>query len=444
MYYILVSAPEHGDLKLSGTTAALGAGARFSQLSNIVYQHDGSENHQDSFTFRVGTALRDANDRLDDVVDQSAVKTFTIDVNPVNDAPNVKYEASTTLRATEGTPFTLDLDTIFEDAEGDAITYGLITFGLGVSSWLTLTGSILSGTPQEADVTPDTGTTFTIKATDSLGAEVSTTFTLIVDDVNVAPTASNTTTTGAVTEDGTATASGSVTLADGDAADTVASLDVRFTAGADPAAPTSTSPSLDAPASGDPDASTTIAGAYGTFTVSRDAAGQVTWSYRQDDTIAAVQALGAGETLTDTLKLIAFDDENPTPAASNVETITVTINGANDAPTATASPAPAGGHQVTEDGNTEATGTITLADDDDDTVTSLGVAVYGDRLDPTSSSSSVDADGSTTIDGAYGRFTISRDAAGQVTWSYSQDDSNATVNALGAGETLTDTLKSGL
>ena len=103
---------------------------------------------------------------------------------------------------------------------------------------------------------------------------------------------------------------------------------------------------------------------------------------------------------------------------TDVQIFNITITPVNDAPTATASPAPAGGHQVTEDGNTEATGTVTLADDDaDDTQANLGVRFTAGAtpLDPTSSSSSVDADGSTTIDGAYGRFTISRDAAGQVT-----------------------------
>ena len=145
------------------------------------------------------------------------------------------------------------------------------------------------------------------------------------------------------------------------------------------------------------------------------------------------------------MKLAAYDGTS----LSNIQTITVTINGANDAPTVAVSSGSSASGDVTEDNATPATGTITLADvDGDDTQANLGVRFTAGTIDgtntladPDSSSSSVNADASTTIAGTYGTFTVSRNAAGEVTWSYAQDDSNATVNALDLGDTITDSLK---
>ena len=66
-----------------------------------------------------------------------------------------------------------------------------------------------------------------------------------------------------------------------------------------------------------------LVGDYGTFTF--NAIGE--WSYTLDDQNRDVDALGGGETLTDTLSVTSFD-------GSASETITVTINGANDGPDA--------------------------------------------------------------------------------------------------------------
>ena len=61
------------------------------------------------------------------------------------------------------------------------------------------------------------------------------------------------------------------------------------------------------------------AGSFGTFTL--DAAGA--WTYALNNAAPAVQALGAGQTLTETFSVAALD--------GTTSSVTVTINGSNDA-----------------------------------------------------------------------------------------------------------------
>ncbi len=69
-------------------------------------------------------------------------------------------------------------------------------------------------------------------------------------------------------------------------------------------------------------------GSYGSFTFTRTPDGGVSWTYALDDTNSTVNALDVGETATDSVWVRVEDDAN-----STVEQITVTIAGANDAPT---------------------------------------------------------------------------------------------------------------
>ncbi len=71
-------------------------------------------------------------------------------------------------------------------------------------------------------------------------------------------------------------------------------------------------------------------GSYGSFTFTRTPDGGVSWTYALDDTNSTVNALDVGETATDSVWVRVEDDAN-----STVEQITVTIAGANDAPTLT-------------------------------------------------------------------------------------------------------------
>jgi VCBS repeat-containing protein len=176
---------------------------------------------------------------------------------------------------------------------------------------------------------------------------------------------------GAVTEDDPAVASGLLTIADPDAGE--AAL-VPIAAG-------------------------TVGGhGHGTYEVL--AGGR--WTYTLDNGDAAVQGLGAGATLTDTIMVASADG-----SASHV--ITVTIHGANDS-------AAIGGTDagtVAEDGALAASGLLTIADAD---VGESAFEAFAARA------------------GAYGAFSLSAEGA----WTYGLDNANAAVQALHDGETLTD------
>ena len=134
------------------------------------------------------------------------------------------------------------------------------------------------------------------------------------------------------------------------------------------------------------------------------------WTYTLDNANSAVQALNAGGTLTDSFTVTTID--------GTAQVVTITITGSNDA--AVISGTTTG--SVTEAGSATPgtpTATGTLIDTDVDNPFNTFTAVSS----PTPSAS------------GYGSFTMT--AAG--VWTYTLDNANSVVEALGAGETLTDT-----
>lgn len=181
---------------------------------------------------------------------------------------------------------------------------------------------------------------------------------------------------GAVSEDNTLTASGKLTISDVD------STQAGFIA------------------------QNNLAATHGCFTLS--ASGD--WTYALDNSNAAVQALKTGESLTDTVTINSIDGTQ--------HTIAVTINGSNDGAiiagvdTATA----------TEDanviaGNIEACGQLTISDPD------AGQSHFTAQTDVAGSS-------------GYGQFSLNSTGA----WTYSADNTQAAIQQLKAGDSLTDTL----
>ncbi len=147
-----------------------------------------------------------------------------------------------------------------------------------------------------------------------------------------------------------------------------------------------------------------VNGTYGSITI--DTAGN--WSYAADNTQAAIQQLGAGDSITDTISVATEDGTS--------HDIVITINGANDTPVI-------GGvdtGSVTEDvdpdsdGLLETSGTMTISDTE----------------------SGEDQFTSATIVGTYGSLII--DNAGN--WSYAADSTQAAIQQLGAGDSITDTI----
>ncbi|WP_422139257.1 VCBS domain-containing protein [Endozoicomonas sp. ALC020] len=144
----------------------------------------------------------------------------------------------------------------------------------------------------------------------------------------------------------------------------------------------------------------TITGTYGSLTID----GSGTWSYSASNNHADIQALGNGDTLTETLTVRTLD--------GTTRNIVITINGTNDVAVITGDDS----GSVTEDvGNTLMTsGTLSIADVDG------GEASFTPE----------------TITGTYGSLTID----GSGTWSYSASNNHADIQALGNGDTLTETL----
>ncbi|PMP07468.1 hypothetical protein BCS94_09420, partial [Vibrio breoganii] len=131
--------------------------------------------------------------------------------------------------------------------------------------------------------------TVTYDVVDSHGAKVTTTATFTVDKV-ADPAVIGGTVTGTATEDGSATASGTLTITDADSGED------HFAAGIVP-------------------------GTYGSLDLKSD--GQ--WTYTLDNANQNVQQLGAGVPVTDTITVQSAD--------GTTQDITVTITGTNDAPT---------------------------------------------------------------------------------------------------------------
>ena len=154
---------------------------------------------------------------------------------------------------------------------------------------------------------------------------------------------------------------------------------------------------------------TASANGYGSYTLT--AAG--VWTYTLDNSNAAVQALNAGQTLTDSFTVTTVD--------GTAQLVTITINGANDAAVitgaASGSVTEAGGVANGTPGTPTATGNLNSTDVDNPNDAWTAVAT------------------ATASANGYGTYTLT--AAG--VWTYTLDNSNAAVQALNVGGTLTDT-----
>ena len=161
----------------------------------------------------------------------------------------------------------------------------------------------------------------------------------------------------------------------------------------------------------------TIAGSNGgTFTLNAD--GSYTFNPGSD-----FQDLPVGGSDTTSVNYTITDGNGGFASA----TLTITVNGVNDLPTATDNT-----NSVTEDGPLTGTGNI-ITDDDGFGIDS---DPDGDTLTVTLiDSTSIASSGNTSITGDYGTLTI--DANGN--YIYSLDNSNPAVQALDNGDTLLDT-----
>ena len=356
--YTVTVVPSNGQLEVTTNPGIAITSFTQSQVNAgwVVYVHDGSNTTTDSFTFSIDDGQGNA------VTGQ----TFNLTITPTNDTPTTTGIANVTV--TEDAPdMVIDLFAAFADAEdADAALTYTVTNNTNPALFTSTAIDGAAGT-LTLDYAPSANGTadITVRATDTGGLWVETTFTVTVNAVNDAPV-------GLVTID-------NITPAVGDtltASNTLADADGL-------SGPISYQWYLDGVALG---------GATGnTYTVvPADVGGVITVvaSYTDDQ--------GTFESVSSA----------PTAAVTNVNNAPVIGGGSAGA--------------VTED-----------VDPDSDGLLEVGGVLS--ISDPDAGESNFQAG---TVVGSYGSLTI--DAAG--TWNYAADNTQAAIQRLNAGESVTDVL----
>lgn len=235
-----------------------------------------------------------------DTSDAEVEQTFTITVTGANDGATITGSATAALTEdgqieAHGSLSVDDPDmsqaTFHDVADGDLVgTYGQFTFDAGTGAWTYLldnTGVQVQGLGAGEEVTD----TLTVTSVDGTATE---TITVTITGTNDVAEIDGTN-TATVSEDATEPVGGTLVLSDADDGEAVYAEPALFD----------------------------LVGNWGTFAF--DAA-QGIWSYTVDTASAAVQGLTDGDERTDTLTVVSQDGTASAP-------ITVTITGANDAPT---------------------------------------------------------------------------------------------------------------
>ena len=177
---------------------------------------------------------------------------------------------------------------------------------------------------------------------------------------------------------------------------------------------------------------TVITGQYGTLTISADGS----WTYAVNNSDPAVDAL---RTTADTLEdVFVYTVKNGQTGAGgdllDSDTLTVTIQGANDNPVATndaATAIEAGGFNNVVAGYNPSGNVLSNDADVDDPASALAVTAI--RVGAVEGAGSAGTIGSALV-GTYGTLTMNSNGS----WSYAVDNTSTTVNDLAVGETLTE------
>ncbi|MDP9928991.1 VCBS domain-containing protein [Variovorax paradoxus] len=344
---------------------------------------------------------------------ETRVESFTITVNDqhggvvtrqidvtitgTNDAPMIgAADAAAAVTEDAATPILSDSGTItFDDvdlsdvhgvsvAAGPGNTLGgVLTAGVsdsatgagdGTVSW---NYSVANAATQYLAQGQTATETFTVSINDGHGGTVNQQITVTVTGTNDVPVIGGVA-SGAVSEDGSTpnlSTSGALTIADVDQGQS------NFT----------------------PQASTAGSNGHGSFTLAADGS----WTYIANNGQGAIQQLGAGESISDSFTAVSSDG-----TASRV--VTVTITGTNDVPVIGGVASGA----VSEDASTpnlSTSGALTIADVD------AGQSTFAPQA-------------STAGSGGYGSFTLAADGS----WTYAANNGQATIQQLGAGQSLSD------
>ncbi|WP_249794815.1 VCBS domain-containing protein [Bradyrhizobium monzae] len=273
---------------------------------------------------------------------------------------------------------------------------------------------------------------YTVTFTDNHGATVSQDVTVTINGTNDAPTITSTAAaaSGAVTEDTSATLSICGTLE-------IQDLDLIDTHTAQAVFKSSTS---DAHLPGFSDGTS-----LGTFTIDSsltesnsdtDNGATLGWHFSLDNSNAVLQSLAQGQSITEIYTVTFTDDHGATVS----QDVTVTINGANDAPTITSNAAAAAG-TVTEDAGATLSTSGMLAIEDLDLIDNhTAQAVFKSstssaHLPGFSNGTSL---GTFTIDSSVTESNSDTDSGATLGWHFSLDNSNAVLQSLAQGQSITE------
>ncbi|MFS2164930.1 VCBS domain-containing protein, partial [Variovorax sp. Varisp62] len=310
---------------------------------------------------------------------------ITVTVTGTNDVPviggvasgAVAEDASMPNLSTGGALTIADVDqgqSSFAAQAGTAGSNGYGSFSLAADGTWTYAADNNQSAIQQLGAGQSISDSFTAVSSDGTASQVVTVTITGTNDVPVIGGIAS----GAVSEDGSApnlSTGGALTIADVDAGQS------NFTA----------------------QPGTAGSNGYGSFTLAADGS----WSYTADNSQAAIQQLATGQTISDSFTAVSSDG-----TASQV--VTVTITGTNDVPVIGGVASGA----VTEDAsapNLSTGGALTIADVD-------------------AGQSSFAAQASTGGSNGYGSFTLAADGS----WSYTADNSQAAIQQLATGQTISD------
>ena len=442
-----VTAIRTGSKTDSGTAGTVGSELKGS-YGWLILNSDGSYDYRVDNSLAAVQALRSSTDTLTEhftytVTDKAGAQdsaTLTITIQGANDAPEATDDTATATEAggvdnaTAGTNPTgnvlsndTDVDAHGETLQVTGVSHGTLNGSVGIalsgeygSLTLNADGSYSyvldnSNAAVQALRTDDTLTeTFTYRVADLAGATDTATLTITIQGHNDAPVAVDDEAE-AVEAGGTfndrpgGAANGNVldNDTDKDANDSKTVDAVRHGSELEGGALQAVADTL------------TLDGLYGQLQIKSDG----TYVYTVNDALAAVQALKAGESLTERFTYSVRDQAG----ASDLAQLTLTIQGAWDAPVAVDDNGYAVAHSDTGPGVVDEGNVLSNDRDVDDndalTVTAIrvGAQTQGGSLTVLS------ADDDTVIDGLYGQLVIRADGS----YSYFVDANNPDVIALG-------------
>ncbi|MDZ7788659.1 MAG: putative Ig domain-containing protein [Halofilum sp. (in: g-proteobacteria)] len=331
--------------------------------------------------------------------------TLTVTVTGENDQPALDTAQPDQTSNDGETIAPVDISGNFSDVDAsDTLTFSASGLPTGLS--IDTSTGVISGTIDDSasQSSPHTVTVTADDGSATANATQTDTFQWTVN--NLDPTATDN--SAAVTEDGPTSASGNV-IDDDDGSGT----------DSDPEDPASQL-IVSAVGGNAGDVGSGVTGSHGTVTINSDGG----YTYNLDNASAAVQALAAGETLTDTFSYEVSDQEGGTDTAD----LTVTITGTNDAPTRTT----ARSTRRSDDGESINID-LSTAFNDVDTTDTLTFSVTSGGLPP---GLSMDSDGVVTGDIDFdastgGPYNVT------VTATDSDDDGNPTGTSVASSFTWT-------